>query len=278
MNIFNFLIKKFYSINSRINLVKLIRKKNYNFTEIFNSNIFAKILRSQTQENFYVKSKVLVLAPHPDDEVIGCGGSLDILNNKGSEIQIIYITNGVPKKIDNFEKETLIRKQEAVELNKKENFLSPIFFDLETRKVQYNSVTKANNLKLIIKNFKPELIFVPFIIDRADDHVYTNKLLYEVLKDLFFKECKIFSYQVSNFINLNCYINITDVFEKKIKMMQCYKSVLHQTNYINLFKGLNLYNSFFVKKHNQDKEEFFEVFLKQSVRDYVQICEHFFDK
>ena len=134
----------------------------------------------------------MVLAPHPDDEVIGCGGTLKILSLKNSDIQIIYITNGVPKKINNFKKKTLVRKKEAIDLNKKQNFQNPIFFDLETRKVQHNIKKKTNDLKLILNNLKPELIFVPFVIDRADDHTYTNQLLHDALKDLPLTECKFF--------------------------------------------------------------------------------------
>ena len=89
------------------------------------------------------------------------------------------------------------------------------------------------------------MIFVPFVIDRANDHHYTNKLLYIVLKDMIYENCFIYSYQVSNFIKLNSYIDITNVFSDKVEMMQYYKSVLKKTNYIHLFKGLNLYNSFF---------------------------------
>ena len=59
-------------------------------------------------------------------------------------------------------------------------------------------------------------------------------------------------------------------------MMKFYKSALKNTNYINLFKGLNLYNGFFVKKHNK-KEQFLK-FLKQSKKDYIKTCTFVFDK
>ena len=40
------------------------------------------------------RHKVLVLAPHMDDEVIGCGGSLIKHNEAGDSIDVIYFTNG----------------------------------------------------------------------------------------------------------------------------------------------------------------------------------------
>ena len=251
-------------------------KKNSNYQEILNSNIFSKILRTQAAENFYEKSNVLVLAPHPDDEVIGCGGSLELLKKKDSSIQVIYLSNGIPNKGIDVGSQILQRKQEAIELNQNKNFNKPIFFNLETRKIEFNYTTKKKELKKIISQIRPNLIFVPFLIDRVNDHHFTNKLLYQVLKDMIYENCFIYSYQVSNFIKLNSYTDITNVFSDKVKMREFYQSVLKKTNYIHLFKGLNLYNNFFVKNRNSKDEKYFEIFLKQNVKDYLEICKIIF--
>ncbi len=272
MSIFSFLKNKLISYDKETNLLNLMIKKNNNFQEIFNSNIFSKILRTQAKEIFYKKSNVLVLAPHPDDEVIGCGGSIEILQDKKSKIQIIYMTNGVPKKKKNYLEEKLTRKKEAINLNNTKNYQTPIFFDLETRKIELGYNNKILELKKIIGEFKPDIIFVPFLIDRVEDHVSTNKLLYSTLEDLYYDNCEIFSYQISNFIKLNSYVNITEVFSNKVQMMKFYKSVLKKTNYINFFKGLNLYNNFYVKDRSKEQEQFYEVFLNQSVKEYLKIC------
>ena len=234
MNIFSLFKKKSSKLDSNSELLKLMIKKNSNFQEILNSNIFSKILRSQAQEIFYEKSNVLVLAPHPDDEVIGCGGSMELLKKKKSCIQVIYLSNGIPNKGADVKNKILERKKEAIELNQNKNYNQPIFFDLETRKIEHHFTKKTNELKKIILQIKPNLIFVPFVIDRANDHHYTNKLLYIVLKDMIYENCFIYSYQVSNFIKLNSYIDITNVFSDKVEMMQYYKSVLKKLHNIFL--------------------------------------------
>jgi len=38
--------------------------------------------------------RILILAPHPDDETIGCGGIIQEAVSKGADIRIIYLTNG----------------------------------------------------------------------------------------------------------------------------------------------------------------------------------------
>ena len=276
MNIFSFFKKKKSNLNYNSDLLKLMIKKNSNYQEILNSNIFSKILRTQATENFYEKSNVLVLAPHPDDEVIGCGGSLELLKKKDSSIQVIYLSNGIPNKGIDVGSQILQRKQEAIELNQNKNFNKPIFFNLETRKIEFNYTTKKKELKKIISQIRPNLIFVPFLIDRVNDHHFTNKLLYQVLKDMIYENCFIYSYQVSNFIKLNSYSDITNVFSDKVKMMEFYQSVLKKTNYIHLFKGLNLYNNFFVKNRNSKDEKYFEIFLKQNVKDYLEIIKIIF--
>ena len=40
-------------------------------------------------------NKVLVVAAHPDDEILGCGGTLAKLSSQGSIIKTIFMTNGV---------------------------------------------------------------------------------------------------------------------------------------------------------------------------------------
>ncbi len=276
MNIFSFFKKKQSNLDYDTDLIKLLTQKNSNFQEILNSNIFSKILRTQSEEIFYEKSDVLVLAPHPDDEVIGCGGSMELLKKNDSSIQVVYLSNGIPDKGEEIKKQILKRKQEAIELNQYKKFNTPVFFDLETRKIEFNYTEKINELKKIIFQIKPNLIFVPFVVDRVNDHQFANKLLYNSLKDITFENCFIYSYQVSNFIKLNSYVDITDVFSDKVEMMRFYKSVLEKTNYINLFKGLNLYNSFFVKNRNLKEEKYYEVFLKQKINDYLKICELIF--
>ena len=49
--------------------------------------------------------KILVLAAHPDDETLGCGGTIHRLNNEGHEIQLLTFTDGegsrgITKKIE----------------------------------------------------------------------------------------------------------------------------------------------------------------------------------
>src|SRR5580658_8792423 len=41
-----------------------------------------------------MQHQVLVIAPHPDDEVLGCGGSIAKLTAAGAQVQVSYLTSG----------------------------------------------------------------------------------------------------------------------------------------------------------------------------------------
>ena len=62
------------------------------------------------------KNKILVIAAHPDDEILGCGGTINKLKNSNT-IEIVFLTNGVSARSKNKKKEN-IRKNECLSLMK----------------------------------------------------------------------------------------------------------------------------------------------------------------
>ena len=54
--------------------------------------------------------KILVIASHPDDEVLGCGGTLIKYSKMGYEIRIVFMTNGVSSRSKIKNNEILKRK------------------------------------------------------------------------------------------------------------------------------------------------------------------------
>ncbi|MDD5506660.1 MAG: PIG-L family deacetylase, partial [Candidatus Omnitrophica bacterium] len=45
-------------------------------------------------EPFSKDDRIFILAPHPDDETIGCGGIIQEALSKGADVRVIYLTNG----------------------------------------------------------------------------------------------------------------------------------------------------------------------------------------
>lgn len=63
-----------------------------------------------------MKDKVLVVAAHPDDEVLGCGGTVARLANDGCEIYTLILCRGIAGRYENGDAEKI--KSEIEELKK----------------------------------------------------------------------------------------------------------------------------------------------------------------
>ena len=72
--------------------------------------------------------KILIIAAHPDDEILGCGGTIFKLKKKNN-IKIIFLTNGVSARSNSKDK-ILQRKSECEKLFKYLRIGKPTFFDL----------------------------------------------------------------------------------------------------------------------------------------------------
>ena len=59
-------------------------------------------------------SKILVIAAHPDDEVLGCGATIAKLSKKNSNIRVIFLSDGETSRLkpENNKNKTLIKNRE----------------------------------------------------------------------------------------------------------------------------------------------------------------------
>ena len=84
-----------------------------------------------------MKKKILVIAAHPDDEVLGCGGALSKFSKLGYEVNVAFFSDGVSSRdlrLGKKKKEILQRKKSSYRaakilgINKIEFFLISISF------------------------------------------------------------------------------------------------------------------------------------------------------
>ena len=62
-----------------------------------------------------MKNRILVLAAHPDDEVLGCGGTIKKLSSKGCVVKVVFFSDGESSRVNkkNIANKILYRKQNA---------------------------------------------------------------------------------------------------------------------------------------------------------------------
>ncbi len=111
--------------------------------------------------------RVLVLSPHPDDDVFGCGGTMLLHKEAKHEVRIVYMTDGRLGMKNKSQTETiLIRKNEAIAaLNLLKIDERDIYFLNQPDGSLAINDAVCGALKRIIDGFKPNIIFLPSFLE-----------------------------------------------------------------------------------------------------------------
>ena len=183
---------------------------------------------------------ILVVAAHPDDEVLGCGGTLASLSKKGFNIYTLFVSDGVSAR--NETKDIIRRKIEqrklaAIKVSKILGCKIPEFLlypDNRLDQVPLLDIIKKIEEK--IRKIKPETIFTHFDSDLNIDHKLVNKAVitatrpvknFPVKKIILFEVLSSTEWRFSkkeNFFQPNFFVDIDKSFRKKILAAKAYKS------------------------------------------------------
>ena len=111
-------------------------------------------------------NKVLSIAVHPDDETLGCGGTLLKHKENGDEIHWLICTETDSSK--NFYS---VREEEIKEVSKAYNFDSVNNLSLQAMKVdEYSMSQLVEKISKVINEIKPNIVYLPFKGDVHSDH------------------------------------------------------------------------------------------------------------
>lgn len=185
---------------------------------------------------------VLIIAPHPDDEILGCGGVITKYIAAGKKVFIIVSTNasvGAPDLYN--ELDVNLTRQEAIAAH---NFLGvheTIFLDYPAPNLKNAEQFRISmDLSGIIKRVRPEVVFLPHPSDLHSDHsvIYESALValrpfsassvkqiycYETLS-----ETEWAPYQGINPFHPNVFVDISVEIDAKLKAMEFFKSQLKE--------------------------------------------------
>ncbi len=116
--------------------------------------------------------KVLILAPHADDEVLGCGGTIARLIEDGSNIIVATMTNASVGAPELFSKSTIANvRKESLMAHKILGVQQSIYLDLPAPRLdQYPMYKIANEISALIHKHQPNSLFLPHRGDLHLDH------------------------------------------------------------------------------------------------------------
>jgi LmbE family N-acetylglucosaminyl deacetylase len=183
----------------------------------------------------------LILAPHPDDEAIGVGGTMSMHRQAGTNVTVLYLTDGSAGK----EIEGLVetRRGEARTVGAHYGF-KQIFWDEPDTRLRSNP-TSAGRLAEILHETKPRYLYLPSFFEKHVDHFMANQLAMDALARYRGPEISLCGYEVwDNIVMPNYHIDITEHFDNKKHMLSLYRTPMKDTNYIRLCEARDAMHHF----------------------------------
>lgn len=175
--------------------------------------------------------RFLVISPHPDDDAIGCMGTLLKLHDNGLEIRTLYASmqagNFTPDE-RLFEINAAIRESGILNcrLNKA-------------------SFPNSADLKSIISDeiftFEPDTILVPSPFENHDEHLRAFHAVADLLENN--ENINVLLYEVWGALMPNLVVPISETMEKKLSVIRTHGTQMADIDYIRMVRGINEYRA-----------------------------------
>ena len=183
-----------------------------------------------------MKNKVLILAVHPDDETLGCGGTLLKHKDNGDEIHWLICTT-ISKSHGYYE----TREKEIKKVVDMYGFKSVHNLRLKTMQVdEYSMSDLIGKISKVINEVQPNIVYLPFKGDVHSDHrkVFessyscTKSFRYSFIKKIYMIETLSEtefspSTKEDNFIP-NVFVDISEYMDKKLEIIKIFDSEIEE--------------------------------------------------
>lgn len=184
--------------------------------------------------------KILVVAAHPDDELLGLGGTIRRLSDAGKEIHAVILAEGITSRAKTRAEADLRElkklREDAQKAAKVVGYQSIEFHDFPDNRM--DAVDLLDIIKVVskyVEKYKPDTIFTHHHGDLNIDHRRTCEAVLTVCRPVGEYDVKrIFAfetpsstewnYNYSEPFTPNVYFDVTDTIESKVKGMACYRS------------------------------------------------------
>ena len=179
-------------------------------------------------------SNILVIAPHPDDEILGVGGTIRKFSDQGHNVTVLLVSGHLPPlyKEGVFEE----HQQQALEAHKIVGVSDSIFLKIPATLVKDQTVAELNGkIYKVVKELQPKVVLMPFP-DRHIDHQVIFESCMVAVRPLHDGKCiqVAASYEVLSETHWNapaiepCFspnitVDISDYIETKLSALSCFK-------------------------------------------------------
>jgi LmbE family N-acetylglucosaminyl deacetylase len=216
------------------------------------------------------KGRVAVLAPHMDDEVLGCGGTIARHVTAGADVAVIFMTDGrhggrVDMSPDDIVR---VRKAEAHSAAKVLGVRAVTFLDAEDTQLHADPEV-ADRLRKILERERPEIVYLPSVLEHHPDHRAASRVLLSATRGTVLRfECR--SYEVWTPLFPNCLVRVDETIHLKKEALNCYQSQLAIMDYMHSSIGLNAFRAMGLGSYSG---RFAEAFHVLELADFRKLCD-----
>ncbi len=227
--------------------------------------------------------KALVLAPHPDDEVFGCGGALAQLRQAGAVVRVFIVTDGAGDILDRAERQRIaaLRLEESARALAVLGGASIRAGGFEDRGLLRHLRDLENAVAREIADFGPDLVFCPSPVEIHPDHRAVAQALFSIVErgengaaQKALPESRIAFFEVSQPIRPNFLLDISSVQPLKDEAMQAFESQIGGRDYPAFVRALTTYRRMTLPSGVEFAEGYFVLPVSVfRVVPYARICQ-----
>jgi LmbE family N-acetylglucosaminyl deacetylase/glycosyltransferase involved in cell wall biosynthesis len=210
---------------------------------------------------------VLVLAPHPDDEVFGCGGAIMSQVDAGDPVHVIILTDGGRQEGMGDDPQLYMeqRKRESIDAASILGYGSPLFWGLPDRGLKYGEQLIQRVISAI-REFDAQLIYAPSLLEMHPDHRVLGMVAAEALRR-HGNDIRLAMYEVGIPLCPNRLLDITPFMARKQTAMKCFASQFEIQDYDQHISALNRFRTYTLSKEIKAAEAYFLVTAKEIRND-----------
>lgn len=215
------------------------------------------------------KGNLLVISPHPDDDVLGAGGTMALASERGQGVFAVYVTDGggSPRKDLRITAEEMAarREKEALTSLKTIGAAGGFFLRHQSRDLAAGGGAEVReDLAQILKLLKPAEVYLPAPYERHRTHQLCTGLALDALRSAGDWPFKAYGYSLwgsfwggkERFAR-----DIGSVIRKKVEAVSAHASQIEYKNYHQGILGKNNQDAVFWESHEVQKASFVEIFL-----------------
>jgi len=204
--------------------------------------------------------RVLVLAPHADDDVIGCGGTACLHAEAGDPVHVIVVFSGLAGDPDG-----RYEPEEYVELRKREARAGGAHLALGSYEFwdypeghepgPEELVAAARRLAARIRELEPDLIYAPWIGEHHLDHHVLARVT-RLAAHLAQFSGELWGYEVWTPLIPILIVDITSVYDRKVAALREHASQLEYNDLVHMGLAISAQRSMYVSREAQHGEAF----------------------